>query len=170
MGTPTKRRIKKPTISERFSRWLSARDTAETFEEEQGNLRVEILNELVKIGEEDDAGHVYYELPEPVQFTDREGRTFKYTTLKRERHLRPAQPTPDPEKALGLLQKKGLWLTAKDQKLIKDLQTRCPYAVIEVAIDADAVARAYYQDEVTEEEYESILVEQKETFQFRPAE
>lgn len=159
---------RKPPISVWFSRWLSAKDTAASFTEQQGELRDDILDAVITWGEEDDAGHVFYDLPKPVEFTDRKGETKVYTVLKREKHLTPAQPTPDPEKALDLLKDKGLWLTAKELKVIRDLEVRCPYAVISVDIDPDAVARAYYADELTEDEYDGILVEQKSTYQFRP--
>jgi hypothetical protein len=158
---------RKPPITAWFSQWLSAKDTAETFKEGQENLRVKVLDAVQEWGEEDADGHIFYDLPKPVEFTDRNGEVKIYTTLKRERHLTPAQPLPDAEKALALLKEKGLWLTEKELKVIQDLETRCPYAVISVDIDPDAVATAYYRDQLTEAEYEGILAEQRETFQFR---
>lgn len=168
--TPTGDRPKLPPITKWFGSWLSAKDTAETFAEQQGELRVEILDAVKKYGTEDEKGNVWYALRTPQKFTNHKGKTYEFTDLKAERHLSPSQPTPDPEKAKELLVEKGLWLTEKQAKAIRDIQVACPYATIRIDIDADAVAKAWYADVITEAEYERTLVEQTVTYQFRPAE
>jgi hypothetical protein len=166
-ATPTKKR---PPITSWFSQWLSARDTAATFGDKQDELRVDILDAVTQFGDEDDKGNIWYQLPKPVEFTDRDGKKFVYTVLKRERHLTPREPLPDAEKSQALLEKKNLWLSEAQQKQIAAIQMACPYAVVSVQVDADAVAGAYFKDIITEAEYDSILGDQRETFQFRPAE
>ena len=68
------------------------------------------------------------------------------------------------------MRKKGLWLTEAQEKAIRDLQVALPTVVISVDVDTDAVASLYYKDVLTEDEYESVLIEQKETFAFIPTE
>jgi len=162
---------RKPTgVSAWFRQWLETRDEVSVLEERTATLRQRLIDTIAERGEEDEKGSTWLDLPSPVEFTDHDGRSFRYTTLKRERHLRPAVPVPDPAKAEELLEEKGLWLTPAQARTIATLQVACPYAVISVSVDVDAVAGAYFKGIISEEEYSAILVEQKESFQFRPAE
>jgi hypothetical protein len=158
------------SVSNWFHQWLVTKDEAEQLSERQGDLRVRLLDTITENGFEDDKGNWWFDLDEPVQFADRKGKVFKFTSLKRERHLSPAQPTPDPDKAESLLRKKNLWLTSAQEKLIKDLQLQCPYAVVNVSVDLDAVASLEFKGIISEKEYDATLREQKESFQFRPTE
>ena len=175
-GTTTRRQTtnrapaKKPSIGSWFKQWLTVRDEGTVLGERQDDLRNRILGGIELTGEEDEKGNYWVDLPQPVEFVDHTGKKFIYTVLKRERHLRPANPTPDPESAEQLLRDKGLWLAEKDEKGIRNLQAQCPYVTISVTVDVDAVASAYFKGVISEEEYEQILVEQKESFQFRPSE
>lgn len=166
----TKTATRKPPITKWFTHWRGLKDQTEFTGKEQKTFRDKIVDAVLKYGEKDDKGSFWYTLPHPVEFPDWEGKVHIYKKVKAERHLTPAQPTPDPELALELLQKKNLWLTAKELKEIQELQVRCPYAVISVDIDADAVAQAWYRDELTTKEYESVLSEQVESFQLKPQE
>jgi hypothetical protein len=174
--TPTRRPAKrrpaspKTSITNWFRQWLDIRDTVDQLGERTDTLRLRILDTLTEAGDEDEKGNFWIDLTEPVEFKDHKGKVFQYTKLKKERHLRPAQPTADPEKAEALLRKKNLYLTAAQEKVIRDLRIACPYVTISVDIDPDAVAQLWFKDIINEREYESTLVEQKESFQFRPSE
>ena len=133
-------------------------------------LKDRLKDALAEVGEEDDAGHKWFDLPEPVEFKDHTGKVFQYVSLKRERRLTPARPTPDPDKSEALLRKKGLWLTDAQEKMIRDLQVALPNVTISVDVDVDAVASLYYKDVLTEKEYDALLVPQKESFAFIPSE
>lgn len=172
--TGTKRQPKETTspnsIVTWFKQFLVVQNDAKQKADRAEQLKTRLKNGLAEVGEEDDKGHRWFDLPTPVEFKDFKGKVFKYTSLKRERRLTPAQPTPDPDKAEALLKEKGLWLTKAQEKTIRDLQTALPNVSISVEVDVDAVAALYYKDVLTEEEYDSILVEQRESFAFIPSE
>lgn len=153
-----------------FKQWLEVGDQAEQLTERKGDLRERILDAVEEIGEPDDKGNVWLELPQVVGFENRKNKVFKYTLLKRERHLLPANPQPIPDLAEALLRKKKLWLTEKQEKAIRDLQLACPYIRISVDVDLDTFAGLVFKDAITDAEYDATLQEQKESFQFRPAE
>lgn len=153
-----------------FTQWFEVKDEAEQLVERQGDLRVRLLDAVEEYGDVDENGSFWFDLPEVVTVKDHKGKIFKFSSLKKERHLRPANPTPDPELAEGLLRKKGLYLSAKQEKAIRDLKIACPYVNISVDVDPDAVANLLFKDLITEKEYEATLQEQKESFQFRPSE
>ena len=157
-------------VSRAFRQWLQIRDDGNVLSDRQGALRDRLVDSVREIGDSDEKGNIFVDLPSPVSFTDHKGKTFVYTTLKAERHLSPAQPTPDPDLAEELLREKGLWLTEDQEAAIQALRLLCPYAVIDVTVDTEAVTGAYFKGAITEGEFDGILREQKETFQFRPSE
>ena len=172
--SPTPRKATKPSSRQSvvswFKQYLDVNDQAKQEAERATELKDRLKDALVKIGEPDDIGHRWLDLPDVIEFKDYKGKVHQYATLKRERRLSPSNPTPDPEKAEALLRKKGLWLTEAQEKAIRDLQVALPTVVISVDVDTDAVASLYYKDVLTEDEYESVLIEQKETFAFIPTE
>ena len=157
-------------LARTFSEWLTIKDEGSQLTERQGVLRDRILDTVSEVGEEDDKGNVWIDLPTPITFTDHKGKTFVYSVLKKERHLIPANPLPEADLAEDLLREKGLWLTDAQEKKIRDIQTACPYTTITVEVDVDAVAGAYFKNLISEEEYAALLRPQKESFQFRPSE
>lgn len=156
-------------IAADFKQWLVLRREDDTIKGEIDELRIGLLDDIEATGEKDEAGHVWIDLPAPIEWTDAKGRTVTYTSLKRELRKTPANPLPDPDKAEELLIEKDLWLTPKQEKTIKDLQVGLKFVRIEVTVDVDAVAAAYFQGIISEEEYEDILTPVKETFAFQPA-
>jgi hypothetical protein len=166
--TATKRTVE--SITSTFRQWLTVRDQTELGKERQEVLRQRQLAYIESNGEPDEKGNVWFNLPEPIEFEDRKGKVFKYTTLKRQRALRPAVPTPEPDLAIELLKKKKLWLTAKQEDIIKNLHIACPYATVYVDVDVDAVALLLFKGVITDDEYEALLPEQEEVFSFVPAE
>jgi hypothetical protein len=176
MPTTTTRRnsaktATKPPLTGWFKQWLGARDQAAALSERQTELRDRIKRAIPDYADEvDDNGSQWYNLQSRVSFTDRKGKVFQYAALKLQRSLTPANPVPDPELAEELLARKGLWLDEKQQKAIQAVQLACPYVTVEVTVDADAVAAAYFKGILSEEEYEGILVEQRETFSLIPVE
>ena len=153
-----------------FKQYLVTNDDAKQITARATELKDRLKDALAEVGEEDDAGHKWFDLPEPVEFKDHTGKVFQYVSLKRERRLTPARPTPDPDKSEALLRKKGLWLTDAQEKMIRDLQVALPNVTISVDVDVDAVASLYYKDVLTEKEYDALLVPQKESFAFIPSE
>ena len=167
---PTIKKAPTPPVADWLQQWLTIRDEAARLEDRIAVLRSRLMDSINEMGDEDDKGSTFLELTTPVEFQDHEGRTFKYTTLKRERHLRPANPMPDPDKAEALLRELGLWISKADEKTLRNLQMANPYVYISVSVDPDAVAQAYFKGVIDEDRYDACLVEQKESFQFRPGE
>lgn len=167
-------------LTEAFTEWLNMKRQSDVSTQRKDQLRDAMMVVLERSGEEDEKGSLYIDLPEPVEYIEpgkpgKDGRPgaakiHQYTSLKRQKALRPAEPTPDPDLALELLKEKGLWLTAKQQKALQELQLSCPYARVEIEVSPDAVAELYYKELITEEEYDSILVEQKVVWSFIPCE
>lgn len=174
MATATRRQAVKKSpkapIVTWFRNFLAVKDEAAQLGERQATLRDRLIEEVAARGADDDKGNSWFELPEPVEFVDHKGKKFVYTDLKRERHLSPSKPTPDPDKSEVLLRKHKLWLTPEQEKAVQNLRVSCPYAVVSVEVDVDAVANAYFKNIITEKEYVSVLRKQVETFQFRPSE
>jgi hypothetical protein len=176
MATTTRRPVtKRPagtagTIVDTFKQWFKLKDTKEQIDERQKVLRDRQLEFVKKHGQKDEKGNYWYDLPEVESFKDHKGKVLRFTTLKAERHLKPAIPQPDPDKSIELLQEKGLWLTEEQLNTVRDLQIQCPYVTIFVEVDVEQVALLAFKDIITDEEYESLLVEQTEEYQFRPAE
>jgi hypothetical protein len=152
-----------------FKTWLTFRREDDLIKAEIDKKRISLLDDIEAEGVPDESGHVWFDLPEAVEWTDSKGRTVTYTSLKRELRKSPANPLPDPDDAEELLRQKGLWLTPKQEKTIKDLQVVLKFARIEVTVDVDAVAAAYFQGLITDDEYEEILTPVKEIFAFQPA-
>ena len=178
---PTKRRKTtttrkaRPDFKKPFLRWLNVRDAATELSEEQQALRDEITGILQEFGYTDDNGHHYIDLPEPISFKDhdrpgKEGKGHVYTTLKLERHLIPAQPTPDPELAESYFKRKRKWITARDKETLEALQAKYPFLTLSVDIDTDAVTKMYFADSISEAEYTKMLIPQREQYQFKPSE
>ena len=178
-ATPIKRSVtrervahvaKRPNITVLFKNWRGIKDEVEVLGNRQEELRSRLLAAVEGYGETDEKGNQWLDFPTPIEFTDHDGRTYQYTALKRERHLTPANPTPDPEKVQDLLEKKGLWFSEKQTKQFQDLQLALPFLRLKIEVDVDAVGKAYFAGLITEAEYEACLREQKESFQFRPVE
>lgn len=170
-----------PQFVSKFREWLTVRDLAAQAGEQQTELRGDLKDQtgLVSIiksqGVKDDEGHYWLDLPEPVEFEDhpvgtKPGKVHVYTTLKLERHLTPSKRTPDHKKAEVLLKKKKLWLTKAQLETLAAIQDACPAVTISFDLDPEYVAKLVFADRITDDEYESVLVEQKESYQFRPSE
>lgn len=161
-----------PRLVRRFKEWLVTRDEADQLADRKDVLRQRLLDELAEHSETytDEKGNVWYDLPVPVTFKNRQGKVFKFSSLKRERRLSPAQPQPEEDKAIAVLKKKKLWLTADQEKVIQELQIACPFAVVSVDLDRNAFAAAVFKKQITPDQYESTLQEQKEFSAFIPVE
>jgi hypothetical protein len=175
--TGTRRPSPKVTVSDIvswFREYLAFNEASKSDGKEATIRKDRLKEELPKLGEKDEKGNFWFDLPDAVEHitVDNKGNTkvLQYTTLKAERRLSPSTPTPDPEKAEDVLRAKGLWLTKAQEKAIRDLQTAVPNATISVEVDVNAFASLYYKDVLSEEEYEDTLVEQTETYAFIPSE
>ena len=128
-----------------------------------------LLGAIKEYGEEIEGGHFIWIFPQPVEYT--EGRkVYLYEGLKAERRLIPSAPTPDPELAEEMLRDKGLWMTEDQEKMLDALRLSCPNVVFTAEPDTDAFSALYLKKVITEKEYESTLVEQKEQWAFVPQE
>jgi hypothetical protein len=163
-------RPRRPDFIKLFKQWLGVKDIVGQTSDRQDTLRKRILTGVEEFGEEDDNGNHWIYLPEPISFTDWNGKTFRYAALKRERHLTPANPVPVDDKAEVLLRKKGLWLTAAQEKVLTDIQTANPFVNISIELNRDEFTRGLFLKRYTDAEYERTLCEQKPSFQFRPSE
>lgn len=172
--TSTRRSARRPagslnSLTNRFAQWLTVKDESAVLKDRQDLLRDEIMVSINTIGELDEKGNTWVDI-DPLPFQDHSGKVFKYLHLKAEKHVTPAVPTPDPDKAQALLKKKKLWLTKEQQKAIQDLQIACPFVSITVDVDTNAFARLLFTEKISDAEYESTLIEQKVSYQFRPSE
>lgn len=167
---PKSKRPAKPPITNWFRQWLEVKDEGVVLGERQTELRDRLIEAVDQYGQPDDRGNVFYDLPDKIEFKDHEGKVKIFASLKRERHLRPANPTPDPEKTEAFLRKQELWLTEEQEKGLRDLQLANQFVSISVEVDVDAVAQAYFKGIINERQYDALLTEQVESFQFRPAE
>lgn len=172
MPTTTIKRNRRTTASrnirENFTHWFGLKSEADLISKRQADVRVDLLTAIEEYGEADENGSSWFEFDEPVVVTDGEGRTLQFSFLKRERHLTPANPLPEPELAEELLRKRKLWLSKSDERLINVVQQENPYVTITVAVDVDALAKAVLTGAISDEEYEATLTEQRESWQFRP--
>jgi hypothetical protein len=164
----TTRRRPADRVAAWFLQWLTTQDEASVLDERASELRDRILSSIEKSGQEDEKGSLYLDLTTPVEFKDHEGNVKRFVTLKREKYVTPANPLPDPTKATELLKKLKLWISKSDQKLLQEIGLANPYIKIEVKVDVDALAQAYYSGKISEEEYDACLVEQKEGYRFKP--
>lgn len=151
-----------------FAHFVVLKSEGALIAQRQEDVRIALLDDVEQFGETDDNGNSWFELDEPVFTEAIEGRRIRYTWLKRERHLTPANPLPEPELAEDLLRKRGLWLSRKTETEIQRIQQDNPYVTISVSVDVEALAKAVLTGAVSDDEYEATLKEQKETFQFRP--
>jgi len=163
-------RVPGAKISQRFLQWLTLRDQVATLDDRVGALRDELREVCLSQGVEDETGSFILDLPDAVPFSDHEGRKKIYRFLKCERRLTPSVPTPNPEKAVELLKAKGLWLTPTQERQVQKLAASNSFIHINIEIDRDQLARAIFDDTITEQEYEDILDPQRETFAFVPKE
>jgi hypothetical protein len=169
--TATKRTATKRRPADRVAAWflqfLQAQDEVEVLEKRSKDLRDRILQVVETSGYEDDKGSRFLDLTQPVEFKDHEGNVTVFKVLKKERHLSPASPLPEPAKAEALLRTLKLWIKPAQEKTIKEIALANPYIKVSITVDPDAVAQAYFKGLITEEDYDAILVEQRESFQFR---
>lgn len=171
--TTTKRATTKRStfnITDYFRQWLGIKDEGAQLAARQEILRDRQKEYVKDHGYKDDKGNIWFDLPEPVAFTDHKGKVFKFASLKLQRSLTPAQPTPDGEKAEALLRKKKLWLTPEQEKVLQEIVEKNRFVNLYVEVNVDAVVELVFNNKITDKEYEATLVEQKENFSFIPAE
>lgn len=176
MATSTARRSKRPNrkeepkqrpnFAERFRNWIAVKDQTAMLQDTLDGNKKALMDDIAEWGEVDEKGSQFVDLEEPISFTDRKGKTFVYRTLKRQRSLTPKDPTPDDAKTEALLKKKGMWLSEAQEKQLTQLRIALRFARITVEVSPDAVAEAYFEGLISEKEYESLLVEQKEGWSF----
>ena len=166
---PTVTATKSFPFTKVFREWRTCKGQADLISKRQTKLRDEMKDSLMTFGEPSGDGHYVWTFRTPVVYE--EGRaTHVYTGLKLERRLVPANPTPDPELAEDLLREKGLWMSAEQEKMLEALRISCPNVIFTAEPDVDAVSALYLKKVITEKEYESTLVEQKEQWAFVPQE
>jgi len=145
-------------------------DTLAMTEEEVTAAKAELKEICTQHGEPDEKGSYFLYFPRPLAFTDHTGKRFLFTAMKAERHLTPANPTPDPVLAEALLRKVGCWLTQAQQETLDAIAQANPYVRITVAVEPDALAMAVFRNIITERSYRRTLRPQQESFQFRRCE
>jgi hypothetical protein len=178
---PTVAPTKSFPFTRRFNEWRALKGQNDMVKKRLDKLRVgeggtgenpqdgSLLAAIREFGEEIDGGHFVWTFPQPVEYS--EGRkTQLYSGLKAERRLIPSAPTPDPELAEDLLREKNLFMTEDQEKHLDALRISCPNVIITVEPDVDALSALYLKKVVSEAEYESTLIDQKEQWAFVPQE
>lgn len=165
-----------PTVSTKtypfskfFKEWRALKGQDKMITDRMTHLRDDMRDNIKELGEEVEGGHYFWDFRTPVEYSEGKA-TYVYTGLKAERRLVPSAPTPDPELAEDLLRKKGMWMTEEQEKTLQALAIACPNVSITVEPDIDAVSVLYLKKAISEKEYESVLVEQKEQWAFVPQE
>lgn len=181
MATITKKSASPPAAAKRkvnpvsrvpalLRQWRTIRSEVEVGEGRQDELKTRLMSILAEFGEEDDKGNLFIDFTEPVEVTDIGNKVFRYLGIKRERRLTPAAPLADQKKALELLRAKRLWMSASQERSLRELQLACRFASIRVEVDVEAVAKALFEGLISDKEYQSVLQEQREVFAFKPLE
>ncbi len=173
MPTSTKTQTRRPrfgSVAGTFKQWLGVRDQKDQLTAEQDELRLKLLDRVLKSGHKDDNGHYWIDLDEPIEFTDFKGKTKIFSRLKNQLSLVPARPQPDPDLAEALLKKKGLWITPEQEKLIRRLRSTLSLFDITVELNPDRFSDLVFTKEISDKEYESTLQEQTEKVSFIPVE
>lgn len=148
---PVRRVSRTDKIARSFAEWAALREQEKLLGERVDTLKSELSEAVEEYGYQDNDGHYWFDLPEPIG---------GFSKLKREKRMTPKDPAPDPDKTEKLCKKKGLWLPVDKGGV---------YNVVElIEIDADAINKAYFQDKLTLRELESILQPQKVTYAFVP--
>lgn len=162
-------------FTRRFKEWRALKSQNDMVAKRLDDLRKGtdgqsgMLAAIKEYGEEIEGGHFIWTFPQPVEYS--EGRkTQVYEGLKAERRLIPSAPTPDPESAEDMLRDKGLWMTEDQEKMLEALRLSCPNVIFTAEPDTDAFSALYLKKVITEKEYESTLVEQREQWAFVPQE
>lgn len=166
---PTATRTRRPrfgSIVASFKEFLVTRDQAQHLSGHQDELRLKLLDEIEAKGRQDDDGHIWLTLDEPIEFTDHTGKTHVYTELKNQLSLVPARPQPDLEKAEELLKKKGLWLTTEQLKLIRRLVSTLPLFDVTVELNPERFGDLVFSKQITDKEYRATLQEQTQKISF----
>lgn len=167
-ATRPKRARSRVTVGGLVREWLTADDYAKQSGKRAGELKDKLKGIIEKRGAEDERGSQILPLSEPITFKTFDGKTKIYTALKRERHVTPAEPLPDPGKAVALLKRLKLWMSKDDEKLIKEIVLANRFVTITVEVDPDAVAKAYFEGLIDEDDYDAVLEEQRESWHFIP--
>lgn len=172
-GTKRSRTKRRPldlrSVTRHFEEWLAHRREAATLDRRIDELRSYLLEACEEFGEVDDKGSQWLTLPTPVIWNDGD-QAYAYTALKRQRRITPAVPQPDPKKAEKLLRKKGLWLSPRQEEAIQQIRKTCPFVRLDVLVDSDALGKAVFQNLISDAEYESTLLPQKESWSLLPTE
>ena len=158
-------------IQKRAQFFVESKETAAVIAKQASNARDELIDLVAQAGQKDDKGNSWFKLSRPIKFTNEAGKAYVYTDLKRERHLSPANPQPIPERAEELLKRKKKWVKKSDQDLIDQMQMDYPFLTFTVEVNVEALSTAgYFGGLLSDAEYNSLLPEQVESFQFKPVE
>ncbi len=112
--------------------YVSVKKNIDVYEERAKELKTVLFEHIDANGYEDDKGHFWLELPQPID---------EYLSLKKEKR-RVQKMDPAPESAIEKIKEKGL-----GGRLLKFVE----------AIDQDALMAAIYDGTLTEEEVDEMF-------------
>lgn len=128
------------TVVSWFRQFVLLKKQREALEKREKEVKTRISGYVEEHGYEDEKGHVLFDLPEPVE---------GFAHLKRERRQSRAL---DQDRAEALLRERGIY-------------DDCTRTI--VVLDEDAIMQAYYNEQLTEEDIDSMF-NTKVTYAFVP--
>lgn len=163
------KKIAEPTAAELAAAWLVTKREVHlmTTREKTLNRRLQTLAET--FGEPDERGHVWLTLPVDVVGWDKEGREERYNALQRQRRVTVLM---DEEEALHRLEAAGLVDECSKTSIeVTDVEAAIKALTeagllapgsgitLHTEIDEAAVRGAYFQEKLTQQDYEAIFTE-----------
>lgn len=141
-----KKSVKRPSavraplgsVTERLRQFIVLKLQTEALGDRLGDLKKDLSDYVESAGYQDDNGHFWLELDEPVEV---EGYSKTVTKLKRQKNT--SAPL-NPDEAQRVLSKKGLWEECSEQ-------IRVP--------DEDAINRAYFEGKLSKADIKAIFPE-----------
>lgn len=156
-------------IEQLAAHWLAAKNVVREMTATEKDLNKRISTIVEQDGFTDDRGHIWLELPTPVEGFDTKGKLTRYNALQRQRRV---TVTMDEETAMAVCQRAGIEQRCSESYLQVTDPTRAIAALeaagllgketgIEVitTLKEDAVREAYFDNIITEEEFRSIFVD-----------
>lgn len=143
----------------RVHQWLEAKTLVKDFTKREKDLNKELSAVVETLGTPDDRGHLWYELPEPIDGCN---------VLQRQRRVTVIM---DDEAAIAILEAKGI-LEACSTSYLRVTDPNQAIAALEAAglledsgfeistqVNDSDVSKAYFEGKITQAEYEEIFTD-----------
>jgi hypothetical protein len=169
---PTGSKTKKPaapshSIVETAAAWLVSKREKRRFEDVEKELNKKLSAAVEAEGSTDEKGHVWFRLPDVITGWDKDGKEERFNALQRQRRV---SVVLDGDAAIEILERHDLveecsrsYLEVTDtERAIEVLEAAgllAPGSGIEVRTvpDEDAIRGAFFEDKITQEEFDRIF-------------